>query len=131
MATLTPTITFSGSATDFGDALNFSTSKALTIGDNDAKISRTYAVNDVNPGGPKIYDTGLGKCYIYLRNLTDSTEIHITAAATTAKAAAWMHLAGGEFAFFPWAGKVNLFANSGDDGVGVVADALEVLIYQA
>ena len=131
MATLTPTLSLAGTAADFGDLLSFSVSKALTLGDNDAKISRTYAVNDANPGGPQIYDTGLGKCYIYLKNLTASTELHITSGATTAKGSAWLHLAGGEFAFFPWAGKVDLFANSGDNGVGIVSDALEVLIYQA
>jgi len=130
MATLTPTLTLAGSAADFGDALNFSSTKALTLGDNDAKISRTFAVNDLDPGGPQIYDAGLGKCYIYLRNLTDTTVIHITAAATTAENASWIDLAGGEFAFFPWAGNVDLFANSGDDTTGVIANALEVLIYQ-
>jgi hypothetical protein len=31
----------------------------------------------------------------------------------------------------PWAGVVNLFANTGDQGAGIATDGLEVTIFEA
>ena len=129
MATLTPTLTLS-STDATSETVSISVTDSLALGDNDAVIHRTYSPNDADPGGVQIYDTNLAKCYIYIKNIHASLDIHIVAAADTAQAAAWMMLEPGEFAYFPWAGKVDLFANSGNNGMGIAANGLEVLIWQ-
>ena len=130
MATLTPTLALvSTDAT--GDSLSISESKALTIGANKVRLSRTYSPDDVSPGGTQIFNTTLGKSYVYVKNIHASLIIYLTAAADTAEAAAWMELAAGEFAFFPWAGVVNLFSNTGDNGAGIATNGLEVIIFEA
>lgn len=128
--TLTPTLSLS-STTVSGDALSFSVSDVLTLGDNDVRLSRVYSPDDLNPGGLKIFDTNLGKSYIYVKNIHASKIIYLVAAADTAEAAAWMELAAGEFAFFPWAGVVDIFANTGDNGGAVATAGLEVIIFEA
>ena len=130
MATLTATTTLS-STDATSEAISISVSKALTLGANDAVVQRTYSPDDVSPGGVQIFDTNLGKSYIYLKNTHASLKIHIVAAADTAESAAWMELAPGEFAFFPWAAVVDLFANSGDNGAGIATNGLEVIIFAA
>ena len=129
MATLNATLALTG--TDItGDSLSISQTDALTIGDNKVRLSRTYSPDDVNPGGVQIFDTNLGPSYIYLKNTHGSKKIHIQAAADTAESAAWMELQAGEFAFFCWAGVVDLFASTGDDGAGIATDGLEVIIFE-
>ena len=130
MATLTPTLALvSTDAT--GDSLSISVTDALAIGANKVRLSRTYSPDDVSPGGTQIFNTTLGKSYVYVKNIHASLIIYLTAAADTAEAAAWMELAAGEFAFFPWAGVVNLFANTGDNGAGIATNGLEVIIFEA
>ena len=68
MATLTPTLTLA-SSTVTGDTLSISVTDTLTLGDNDAKISKIISPNDVDPGGTQIFDTNLGKSYIYAKNI--------------------------------------------------------------
>ena len=131
MATLTPTLTLAGSAADFGDALSISVTDSLTLGDNDAKISAVISPDDVSPGGTQIFDTNIGKSYVYVKNIHASLIIYLTAAAATAESAAWMELAPGEFAFFPWAGVVDLFANTGDNGAGIATAGLEYMVWEA
>ena len=127
--TLTPTITIS-STDATSESVSISVSDSISLGSNDSVIWRTYSPDDVSPGGVQIYDTNLAKCYIYIKNIHASLDIHITAAAATAQADAWMMLSPGEFAYFPWAGKVDLFANSGNNGMGIAANGLEVVIWQ-
>jgi len=130
MATLTPTLTLT--STDVStDAINLSVTDALTLGANDVRKSFIISPDDVTPGGTQIFDTNLGKSYIYVKNVHASLIIYLTAAADTAESAAWMELAAGEFAFFPWAGVVDLFANTGDNGAGVATAGLEVMIFEA
>jgi len=128
--TFTPTLTLASTTTGT-DALNFSVTKDITLGDNDVRVTRTYSPDDVTPGGTQIFSTNLGKSYIYVKNTHGSLPIYLVAAADTAESAAWMELAAGEFAFFPWAGVVNLFANTGDNGAGIATDGLEVTIFEA
>ena len=128
--TFTPTLTLSSTTTGT-DALSFSVTKDITLGDNDVRVTRTYSPDDVTPGGVQIFSTNQGKSYIYVKNVHASLPIYLVAAADTAEAAAWMELAAGEFAFFPWAGVVNLFANTGDNGAGIATAGLEVTIFEA
>ena len=130
MATLTPTLTIA-SSTLTGDTLSISQTDTLVLGDNDAKISKIISPNDVAPGGTQIFDTNLGKSYIYAKNIHATLTIYLTAAADTATTAAWMTLGPGEFAFFPWSGVVDLFAHSGADGQGVATAGFEYMVWEA
>ena len=127
--TFTQTLTLSSTTTGT-DALSFSVTKDITLGDNDVRVTRTYSPDDLNPGGVQIFSTNLGKSHIYVKNIHSTLPIYLVAAADTAEAAAWMELAPGEFAFFPWAGVVNLFANTGGDGAGIATAGLEVTIFE-
>ena len=129
MATLTPTLALT-STDATGDTLSISVTDSLTIGANKVRLSRTYSPNDVDPGGVQIFNTNLGPSYMYLKNTHATLKIHIQAAADTAEGAAWMELKAGEFAFFCWAGVVNLFASTGDNGAGIATDGLEVIIFE-
>ncbi len=129
MATLTPTLALvSTDAT--GDSLSISVTDQLAIAANKVRLSRTYSPNDVDPGGIQIFDTNLGKSYVYVKNVHASLIIYLTAAADTAESAAWIELAAGEFAFFPWAGVADIFANTGDNGAGIATNGLEVIIFE-
>ena len=130
MATLTPTLTLTSSDVS-SDTLSLSVTDSLTLGANDLRKSSIFSPNDVDPGGLKIFSTTEGKSYIYVKNIHASKIIYLVAAADTAESAAWMELAAGEFAFFPWAGVANLFANTGDNGGGIAAAGLEVMICEA
>ena len=130
MATLTPSLTLT-STDATGDSISVSVTDSLTLGDNDVRLSRTYSPNDADPGGVQIFDTNLGKSYIYAKNTHASLTIYLIAAAATAESGAWMELAAGEFAFFPWAGVVDLYASTGDDGAGIATAGLEVMIFEA
>jgi hypothetical protein len=130
MATLTPSLTLvSTDAT--GDSLSLSVTDSLTLGANDARTSSIFSPNDVDPGGVQIFDTNLGKSYIYVKNIHASLIIYLQAAADTAESAAWMELAAGEFAFFPWSGVVDIFASTGDNGAGIATSGLEVMVFEA
>ena len=130
MATLTPTLTLT--STDItGDALSLSVTDALALGANDLRKSSIFSPNDLDPGGPKIFSTAQGKSYIYAKNIHASLQIYLVAAATTAVDATWMHLAPGEFAFFPWSGLVDIFAHTGANGQGIAVAGLEVMIFEA
>ena len=130
MATLTPTLTLEA-LDSTNDSIYITSTDTLTLGDQKVKITRTISPNDAEPGGVQIFDTNLGKSYIYCKNLHATLTIYLVAAADTAESAAWIELAAGEFTFFPWAGAVDLFANTGDNGAGIAASGLEVLIFEA
>jgi len=127
--TLAPTLTLTSSTTT-GDQLSFTVTDSLTLGDNDARISTTYSPPDA-PNGVQIFDTNLGKSYIYLKNLHATLPIYIMAAADTAEGAEWMLLGPSEFAFFPWSGVVDLFASTGDATTATATAGLEVMIFEA
>ena len=130
MATLNATLTLS--STDVSsDTLSLTVTDSLTLGANDARINRRISPNDVDPGGTQIFDTNLGKSYIYARNTHATLTIYLAAAADTAVGSAWITLAPSEFAFFPWSGVVDLFAHSGANGQGVATDGLEYMIFEA
>ena len=128
--TLTPSLSLT-STTVNSDSLSFTVTDTLTLGDNDARVRNIVSPDDVSPGGTQIFDTNLGKSYIYVKNIHASLTIYLTAAADTAENASWMELAPDEFAFFPWCGMVDLFATTGDNGAGVATAGLEVMIFEA
>ena len=126
--TLTPTLTIT-STDATGDSLSLSVTDALTIGDNDVRLSTI-----VSPGaygssaGVQIFDTNVGKSYMYVKNVHASTAIYLTAANNTNTNAAWISLAAGEFSFFIWEGVVDLFALTAS---GTATAGLEVMIWEA
>jgi hypothetical protein len=127
--TFTPTLTLSSTTTGT-DALSFSVTKDITLGDNDVRVTRTYSPPDA-PNGVQIFDTNLGKSYIYVKNTHATLPIYLGAAADTAESAQWMELAAGEFAFFPWAGVADIFASTGDATTATATAGLEVTIFEA
>ena len=127
--TLTPSLTLTSSTTT-SDSLSFTVSDTLTLGDNDARTSTIYSPPDA-PNGVQIFDTNLGKSYIYLKNIHATLPIYIMAAADTAEGAEWMLLGVGEFAFFPWGGVADLFASTGDATTATATAGLEVMVFEA
>ena len=128
--TLTPTLTLvSTDATS--DTLSITVTDSLSLGDNDARLSQIISPDDVNPGGTQIFDTALGKSYIYCKNTHASKTIWLAPANNTATGSCWMTLAPGEFAFFPWAGNVDLYAHSGANGQGIAVAGLEYMVFEA
>ena len=131
MATLIPTLTLASTDITANETLNLSVTDVLTLGAQKMKKSAIFSPDDVTPGGLKVFSTANGKSYIYVKNIHASLIIYLQAAADTAESAAWMELAAGEFAFFPWAGVVDLFASTGDNGAGIAVAGLEVMIFEA
>lgn len=127
--TLTPSLSLV-STTTTSDGLSFTVSNTLTLGDNDARTSTIYSPPDA-PDGVQIFDTNLGKSYIYIKNIHATLPIYIMAAADTAESAAWIELAASEFAFFPWAGVADLFASTGDATTATATAGLEVMVFEA
>ena len=127
--TFTPTLTLASTTTGT-DALSFSVTKDITLGDNDVRVTRTYSPPDA-PNGVQIFDTNLGKSYMYVKNVHASLPIYLGAAADTAENAQWMQLGPGEFAFFPWHGQADIFASTGDATTATATAGLEVTIFEA
>ena len=131
MAILHPTLTLASTDITANETLNLSVTDTLALGAHKMKKSAIFSPNDLAPGGPKIFSTAQGKSYIYAKNIHATLQIYLAAASTTAVTATWMHLAPGEFAFFPWSGLVDIFAHTGADGQGIAAAGLEVMIFEA
>ena len=129
MATLVPTLALT-STTVTGDTLSISETDSLAVGTDKVILSRTHSPGaHGSSSGVQIFDAGLGKCYIYVKNIHGATTIHLGAANNTnTTSATWMELATGEFAFFPWAGYVDIFALTAS---GTATAGLEVIIFEA
>jgi hypothetical protein len=127
--TFTPTLTLSSTTTGT-DALSFSVTKNITLGDNDVRVTRTFSPGEYgSSAGVQIFDTNLGKSYIYVKNIHGATTIHLGPANNSnTNNATWMELAPGEFAFFPWAGYADIFALVAS---GTATAGLEVTIFEA
>ena len=124
MATITPTLTISGTAADFGAAGSVSVTKAITIGNGKASVHKVVTVDDITEEtdfvNPQVYDAGqMGRALIYVKNIGDTKEIFLTETADEAvDGDVFMHLEPGEFAIFPWAPVMDIFANTGANGAG-------------
>jgi len=94
MATLTPKLTLTGTATDFGSALNLAVSSSLTVGEPTQGLSRkTITTAD----DQELVATAGGVKYFYAKNL-DSTNFVIL---QTVASQQYARLSPGEFCFFP------------------------------
>jgi hypothetical protein len=131
MATLTPTLTLTTTDTLTSDALSISQTDAITIGDNDMRVSAVISPDDVDPGGTQIFDTNIGKSYIYAKNLHATLTMYLAPAADTAAGSTYMTLGPGEFAYFPWTGGLDLFVHTGANGQGIGAAGFEYFIWEA
>ena len=118
MATLTPTLTLTSS--DAGaDALSLSVTDSLSIAGD--IIRKRISTSDTST---KFFEADdFNKCYVYLKNLdgTDSIDIEVADAGNE-----FFHLAPGEFAFFPWDGTLDMFADASAN-----TPALEIMIFEA
>ena len=118
MATLTPTLTLV-SADAGADALSLSVTDSLSISGD--IVRKRISTSDTSTQFFEADD--YNKCYVYLRNLdaTDTIEIEKADAGDE-----FMSLAPGEFAFFPWDGTLDMFADATAN-----TPALEIMIFEA
>ena len=84
---------------------------------------------DVNP---QIFDAGnMGRAHIYVKNTHATIDIFLTETADEAVTGdVFLNLLPGEFAFFPWAGVMDIFANTGADGQGLATAGLEYMLWE-
>jgi len=139
MATINPTLTISGTAADFGAAVSVSITKAITIGNGKASVHKVVTVDDIseetNFTNPQIYDAGqMGRALIYVYNTNADAagkEIFLTETADEAvDGDVFMHLEPGEFAIFPWASVMDIFATTGANTAGQSVGGLEYMIWE-
>ena len=119
MATLTPTLTLS--STDMnGDVLNLSVTDSLEI------LGQVTTKQVSTSTSSAIFATAANytKAWVYLKNLS-STAAEIITIEKADAGDEYMTLGAGEFAFFPWASIVDLFADAAQG-----TPVLEVRIYQ-
>ena len=125
--TIKPTLSLSSSSTT-GNAVSFSTTSTITLGDNDVRSERKHIVPDHSgAGGVKLVDTGIGKSYVYVKNTHANVTIHLAGTATYQQANALFILAPGEFTWFPFSGVVILYAIASPGATGEV----EAMIFEA
>ena len=119
MATLTPTLTLASSDMN-GDVLNLSVTDSLEI------LGQVTTKQVATSTSSAIFATAANytKSYVYLKNLT-STAAEIITIEKADGGDEYMTLGAGEFAFFPWASSVDLFADAAQG-----TPTLEVRIYQ-
>ena len=104
MATLTPTLTLAGTATDFGNALALSATTSLTIDEPFVGFSRITATTT---GGDSIIVPNVNSAkYVYINqtglNSAGSSSGADKVKVETADGTAIMELKASEFAFFPF-----------------------------
>lgn len=136
-ATLTPTLTITGTAADFGAAIAVSVTDSIALANGKATVHKIVSPDDIAETGavnPQIFDAGnMGRSFIYAKNLNaaDGKEIFLVLTVDEAvDSDIYMHLEPGEFAFFPWAGILDLFAHTGADGAGQAIAGLEYMIWE-
>lgn len=120
MATLTPTLTLA--STDLtSETLNLSVTDSLTI--SKAVQFKRIATSTTSTSFAAAAD--YTKSYVYLKN-TSSNSSEIITIEKADSGDEYMFLGAGEFAFFPWASSVDLFADSASG-----TPVLEVAIFEA
>jgi len=104
MATLTPTVTLSGTAADFGNALSLSSSDTLTVSEPTQGLSRIDVLH--TGSGTEIITAAASNphTYFYAKN-TDATNYVI---CRNAAGEEWGRLAPGEFMFMAVAATVGI-----------------------
>ena len=120
MATLTPTLTLT--STDLlSDSLSISVTDALTI----TKAAELKRIVTSTTSTAIAVAASYTKAYVYLKNMSTTTNEIITIEKADS-GDEYFTLGAGEFAFFPWASTVDLFA---DAATGT--PTLEVGIFEA
>tara|TARA_R100001594_G_scaffold113587_1_gene148456 strand:+ start:466 stop:837 length:372 start_codon:yes stop_codon:yes gene_type:complete len=119
MATLTPTLTLASSDMN-GDVLNLSVTDSLSI------LGQVTTKQVATSTSSAIFATAANytKSWVYLKNLS-ATAAEIITIEKADGGDEYMTLGPGEFAFFPWASSVDLFADAAQG-----TPTLEVRIYQ-
>jgi hypothetical protein len=136
MATLNSTLTLTGTAADFGNAIAISVSDATVLAAGKAVVHKIVTVDHIaavtNFTNPQIFDAGnMGRCLVYIKNIHGSKEIFLVeTAAEAVDGDVFMHLEPGEFAIFPWAAVMDIFATTGADGAGQAESGLEYMIWE-
>lgn len=130
MATITPTLTITANASDkstpgpFSFALSLSKSDSITVdgkttSEAGALITTTHTDN-------KIFDqSAMGHAYIYISNPSDR-EIFLCSGDAASTSNRFMSIGPGEFAYFPWSGTRDIFA----DHTGSGTKKLEYFIFE-
>tara|TARA_R100001510_G_C7536006_1_gene125477 strand:- start:211 stop:582 length:372 start_codon:yes stop_codon:yes gene_type:complete len=119
MATLTPTLTLASSDMN-GDVLNLSVTDSLSVLGQVTTKQVATSVTSTQFAESDNYT----KSYVYLKNLS-TTAAEIITIEKADSGDEYFTLGAGEFAFFPWAAAVDLFADAAQG-----APVLEVRIYQ-
>ena len=137
MATLTPTLTLASSDVFADQPLALTVTDSLTVQAPMTDISRMNTDDDIGHGAGVIIDElDTNNYYIYLKHTGILSSDGTTAANATADyitvgnedgdaPSKLVILYPGEFAFFPWASTVDLFADAAQG-----TPTLEVRIYQ-
>ncbi len=107
MATLTPTLSLTGSATDFGNALSLSVTTGLTVDEPFIGFSRITATTTGN-ASIIVPSVDIPR-YVYIRHTglnsagssSGTDKVHVE----TGDSATIMELKANEFAFFPYYGE--------------------------
>tara|TARA_R110002167_G_scaffold14876_1_gene59915 strand:- start:242 stop:613 length:372 start_codon:yes stop_codon:yes gene_type:complete len=121
MATLTPTLTLASTDISASEALNLSVTDSLAI----AGGATQFQVATSTSSAVFASAANFTKSYVYLRNLS-TTAAEIITIEKAASGDTYMTLGAEEFAFFPWASTVDLFADAAQG-----TPILEVRIFQA
>ena len=125
--TIKPTLSLSSSNTT-GNAVSFSVTSTITLGDNDIRSNRKFVVPDhTGNGGIKLIDTGVGKSYVFVKNTHPTVTVHLAGTATYQQNNALFILAPGEFTWFPFTGVNILYAIASPGATGEV----EAMIFEA
>jgi hypothetical protein len=121
MATLTPTLTLASTDISASESLNLSVTDTLDI----LGQATQFQVATSTTSAAVAAAANFTKSYVYLKNLS-TTAAEIITIEKAASGDTYMTLGAEEFAFFPWASTVDLFADAAQG-----TPVLEVRIFQA
>ena len=121
MATLTPTLTLASTDLSSGEALNVSVTDSLSV--LGQAVQQRIATSTTSTAFAEA--ANYTKSYVFVMN-TSTTAAEIITIEKADSGDEYMFLGAGEFAFFPWAASVDLFADAAQG-----TPVLEVRIYQA
>ena len=121
MATLTPTLTLASTDISGSEAISLSVTDSLSV---TGPVKQTQVVTSTTS---TVFAAAAdySKSYVFLHNLS-TTAVEIITIEKADAGDEYLFLGAGEFAFFPWASTVDLFADSASG-----TPTLEVRIFQA
>ena len=123
MATLTPTLTLTSSDLSADENLSLSVSDSLTV--NGQYNSRSVEVTTTSAA---VFTASLyTKAYVFMQNHS-TVDAEIITIEKADSGDEYFFLAPGEFAFFPWASTVDLFADAATGTPSLEVRVFEVAI---